>query len=171
MSRRYCPRVSVLALAAALVMVLSFPASAQTDPGLVLQQLVDAVNRDDVATQVALVSDDVIFIGGPCGEAPGGVCVGKDQFRMAVEEGGARVTITSMEVSGNIVRFRVEERFDFPPEAAAAGVERFVELGTIVIEGDKVARAGLIADVTDPQTVTLLRIFATMGPPPGDSRP
>src|SRR5690348_13669556 len=58
-------------------------AAAQTDPAAVLQQLVAAVNRNDVDAQVALVTDDVIFIGGPCGEMPGGICVGKDQFRMA----------------------------------------------------------------------------------------
>ena len=55
MRRRYHPRVSVLAFAAMVITLFgSIPAAAQTDPRLVLQQLIDAVNRDDVATQLAL---------------------------------------------------------------------------------------------------------------------
>jgi hypothetical protein len=133
----------------------------------VLQQLIVAVNRNDVDAMAALVTDDVVFIGGPCGGAPGGVCVGKEQFRQAAAEGPAQVTVSDVQVAGDTVRFRTEERFDLPPEAAAAGIQRFVEVGSIVVQDGKIARAGLVPDVSDQQTIALLRIFASEGPPPG----
>lgn len=168
------PRLSVFGAALGMVLALVGPLNGyaqDSNRAVLLQQFADAFSRNDPEAAVAMVTDDVIFIAGPCGEAPGGMCVGKDQFRMATEQGGAQVSVTITELVGDTVRFRTEERFDFPPEARAAGVERFVEVGTIVFQGDKVALAGLVADVTDPQTVTLLRIFSSMGPPPGAAGP
>ena len=69
--------------------------------------------------------------------------------------------------AGNAVTFRAEERFELPPQAVTAGVNRQVEVGTLVVTGGKVSRMALVADVTDPQTVTLQRIFVTLGPPSG----
>jgi hypothetical protein len=68
---------------------------------------------------------------------------------------------------GNTVTFHTHEEFQLPPQAAAAGVHRMVELGTAVIVDGKVDRLALVPDITDPQTVTLQHLFASFGPPPG----
>jgi len=149
--------------------VAASPALAQTDPASVLQQLAGAFNRNDQTAAIAAFTDDAIVIGGPCGEESGGTCFGKAQLEQAIRGSEpVQVTISDVQVvgEGNTATFRTEERFSFPPQAVAAGVHRFVELGTVVVSGGKVARLGLVADVADAQTTTLFRVFSTLGPPP-----
>lgn len=54
-----------------------------------------------------------------------------------------------------------------PPQAVAAGVRRNQDVGTAVIAGGKIARLAFVTDVTDRQSVDLMRAFAAAGPPPG----
>ena len=158
----------------ALFAVSGGPVAAQTtpDPVTVLERFAASVSRNDpAAQQAAFFTDDAIFIGGPCGDLPGNTCLGKAQIQQALSTGGP-VTVTlnpapTVTGQGNVVQLRTEERFELPPEAAAAGVQRYVETGQAVINNGRIARIALVADVTDPQTVTLLRMFASMGPQPG----
>ena len=169
-------RSLICVLAAASMLIAAAPSAlAQGDPTSVLQQLITAFNRNDEAAVLALFTDDAVIIGGPCGGAPGGLCVGKTMLQEAVHSGGSvqlQLSGTPQVIGeGNVVTFRTEERFELPPQAVTAGVTRMVEVGTIVVSGGKVSRMGLVADVTDPQTVTLQRVFATFGPPPGSPPP
>jgi SnoaL-like domain len=160
---------SMLAVVA-LLMIMVPSASAQTDPVSVLEEVNGAFNRGDASAALAGFTDDVIVIGGPCGGAPGGKCVGKEMLREAIQAGGpAEVKLLDPLVLGDrdLVTFRFEERFGWPPQATAAGVQRFVEVGRAVITGGKVSRLGLVPDVTDPQSMTLLRVLSTLGPPVG----
>lgn len=158
------PFFSVLA-AAVLLAVTAMPTAAQTGPTAVLEQLLAAVNRNDVAAQVAMFTDDAIIIGGPCGSAP---CVGKSAIAATLEEGPVQIRFAAPpQVEGNVVRFRLEERFPLPPEVQATGIQRNIENGTAVVNGSKISLLAFVADVTDPQTVALVRLFASFGPEPG----
>ena len=150
------------------------PAAAQTaqDPISVLEQFIASVNRNDPAQiQASFFTDDAIFIGGPCGDLPSNTCVGKAQIQQEIASGGAvQVTLNpapTLTGEGNVVQLRTEERFDLPPQATSAGIQRYVETGQAVIANGKIQRIALVADVTDPQTVSLIRLFSSMGPPPG----
>lgn len=161
--------VSLFAATALLVgAVAPIAAQAQTDPAAVVQQLLTAVNRNDLAAQVALFTDDAILIGGPCREH---ACVGKSAIQRAFtpeDGGGVQVRFAETpQVAGDVVRFRLEERFPLPPGFQAPGVERLVEVGTAVVSGGKIAHLAFVADLTDAQTVTLIRLFASFGPDPG----
>ncbi len=166
--------VSALAAVVTLLAASAAPAAAQTatDPIGVLEQLVASVNRNDpAAVQAGYFAEDAIVINGPCHDAPGGTCVGRAQIQHEIQAGGpVQVTLNpapTLTGEGNVVQFRVEERFDLPPQAAAQGIQRYVEVGQAVVENGKIARMAFNADITDPQTVSLLRLFASMGPPPG----
>ena len=170
--------VIVCSLAALSIFVAAVPSvSAQADPTSVLQQLLAAFNRNDQAAILNLFTDDAVIIGGPCGGGAGGECVGKAMLQDAIRTGGpvqVQLTADAPLVSGaggNVATFRVQERFELPPQAVSAGVTRQVEVGTIVVSGGKVSRLALVADVTDPQTVTLQHVFATLGPPPNAQGP
>jgi hypothetical protein len=58
--------------------------------------------------------------------------------------------------NGNLVTFRFEERFEWPPRVSLAGLQRLVEVGSAVITDRKVSRLGLVPDVRDPQSLTRL---------------
>jgi hypothetical protein len=173
-------RIFLVSLASALAALVTIvPASAQTvqtsppDPTATLQRLLEAFSRGDEATIMSLFTDDAIMINGPCGDEPGQTCVGKAQLQQAVHDSG-KVSVSLAEpavvsgADGNVLTFRTREVFDLPPEARAAGIQAYVERGTATLDASgRFSRIGLVADVTDPQTVALLRIFASMGPEPG----
>jgi hypothetical protein len=177
-------RFSFLSIAIALVALLSaVPASAQTaqttplDPAASLQRLVDAFSRGDETAIMSMFTDDAIVLNGPCGDQPGQACVGKAQLQQAVHNGGTvNVSLVDPPVvsgeGGNVVTFRTREVFDLPPQARAEGIQAYMERGTATLDSSgRFSRIGLVADVTDPQTVALLRIFASMGPQPGAGGP
>jgi hypothetical protein len=154
-----------LGAAAALGVATAASGSAQADPVAVLQQVNAAFNRDDQPAALAGFADDAIVIGGPCGGAPAGRCVGKQMLEQAVHAGGpVQVTMRDPQVTGdgNVVTFGFEERFGWPPQASAMGVERFIETGTAVITSGQVSRLALVPDVTDSQTLIVLRVLATL---------
>jgi hypothetical protein len=154
-----------LVAAVALALATTPSGAAQADPVTVLQQVNAAFNRNDQQAALAGFTDDTIVIGGPCGGAPAGRCVGKQMLEQSVHAGGpVQVTMLDPQVigDGNVVTFRFEERFGWPPQATAMGVERFIEIGTAVITGGQVSRLALVPDVTDSQTLIVLRVLATL---------
>ena len=163
MLRRFAVSVTTLAVALAL----AAPAAAQSnqDPVNTLQLFAQSVNRNDpAAVQANFFTDDAVVVGGPCGNTPEGACIGKPAILNSIQTGGAvNVSVEVLSVSDNVLRIRVQERFDLPQEAIAAGVQRYVETGTAVINGSKIARLGLMPDLLDQQTVTAMRVFATLG--------
>src|SRR5215210_2497572 len=79
--------MSLLATVSFLV-ALAPTASAQADPISVLQQLLAAFNRNNEAAILSLFTDDAVVIGGPCGGAPGNLCVGKTMLQESIRSGG-----------------------------------------------------------------------------------
>lgn len=132
-----------------------------------------AVDKNDQAAMLDSFTDDAIVIGGPCGSSNSDMCVGKAQIQQALRtSSGVQVAFAEApQVSGegNIVTFRTLEVFDLPPQATAAGLKRYVERGTATVTNGKISRLALVADVTDPQTVALLRLFASLGPDNGSA--
>jgi hypothetical protein len=89
------------------------------------------------------------------------------QSALADDSGEVRVSIQGApEVSGNVVRFRLEQRFPLPPELSATGAGRILELGTAIVSGGRISHLALVPDVTDAETMALLRLFASYGPDP-----
>jgi ketosteroid isomerase-like protein len=165
---------SLIATAVAAVAVMSSqPAAAQSqsDPAAVMQQVAAAFSRDDRTAAIAMFTDNAIVVGGPCGGAPAnGECIGRAMLEQAIRNSDpVHVSLNDLQVvgDGNTVTFRTQEQFELPPQAAAAGVHRMVELGTAVIVDGKVDRMALVPDITDAQTVTLFHLFASFGPEPG----
>ena len=152
--RRFLATVPVLLLLAALLPALAV--AAQDDPATVVQRFFDARNRYDVAGTLALVTDDIRFVGGPqC--TPASPCVGREAFRAELQNyiaDRAQVTIVGTpQVSGPTVRARTEGRADV---FRAAGVDRVVNDVTIEVRGGQLASHVGVPDASDPQTAQYL---------------
>ena len=115
----------VTALAAVAILTSAVDASAQAaDPSSVVQRFVAARNAGDVAGAMALVADDIRFVGGPvC--TPEQPCAGREVAqRDAVEQFistyHARLTVIGApQVTGNLVQARTA--VDRRPEPAGRG--------------------------------------------------
>jgi SnoaL-like domain len=164
-------RLDFLCTALGLGLLLGVPlgAGAQgTDPAALVraavERFVDARNRGDVAGMLALVTDDVRFIGGPvC--PPAAPCLGTEALRTEVQSYiGAHVRVTLVgtpQVSGTTLRARVEASAD---PYRAAGLDRVINDVTVEVRDGKIASWIGSLDARDPQTA---RWLALQGPPPG----
>src|SRR5579872_6599635 len=159
MIRRALPLVLALGLVGMTAPAVAADTTPTPPAERVLQQLADAFSRNDHAAAIGMFTDGAIVVGGPCGGAGGGECVGRSQIAQSVNASHdpLSVSLVDMNVSGdgNVVTFKTNEVFPFGPEASAAGVQRMVESGTAVIQNGKVDRLALVVDLTDPQTVML----------------
>lgn len=155
---------ALLALVALLAMPAVPVAAAPTDPASVVQQFVDAVNRQDMNAAGALLTDNVVALGGPCTPQ---ACIGKAAVVRSLEippGGSLNVRIQGMPmVEGNIVMTRLEIRFaPVAPELTAAGIERTIEMDRMLIEDGKIAAWSGVQDVTDAQTQASVRLEESM---------
>lgn len=128
----------------------------------VAQQVADATNRGDLAALQALLSEDVVFVGG-AGCFPT-ACLGKPAVMQELASeiaGHLTVTNTSLAAEGNIVSGRSEIRED---AIRTLGMERILEANLIVVRGGQVAALVTTPDTTDPQTQQFLA--AVSGSPP-----
>jgi limonene-1,2-epoxide hydrolase len=149
--------VSVLALAAFLVSAVGV--FAQTaDPAAVLEQFLNARNNGDEAGAMALLADNISYVGGPvC--TPVKPCVGKDLARTLVVEQfyqkfHAHLTIVGTpQVSGNQVTARVASTDD---RTRAAGVDRILSDTVVVVNNGKITSWVATMDPTDSQTARFL---------------
>jgi hypothetical protein len=85
-------------------------------------------------------------------------------------EGALRVALVGTpQVSGNTVTARIEVFFTpLPPELAAIGFQRVVQLNSFLVEDSKIAAWSAVDDVADPQTQALARLDSPSeesGPP------
>jgi ketosteroid isomerase-like protein len=169
MIRRGLPLVLGLTLLGASAPAVGAQTTSPSQPVAVVQQLADAFNRNDHAAAIGLFTPGAIVVGGPCGDTQGGECVGQSQIAETVNSNNDPIHVTLTDVNvvgdGNVVTFKTNEAFEFPPQATAAGIDRMVETGTAVIANGKIDRLALVLDVTDPQTVMLQHIWATLEPP------
>ena len=141
----------VTVLASTLTLAISTGALAQTDPAALLEKLLEAIARGDVAGALALYADDAVWDGGAvCAAAP---CVGKAAIQKELERRVAdkqHATILKQYVSGNILTQRSEVQND---TVKKAGVERTIGWTIIEVKGDKIAYTRTaIPDRSDPQT-------------------
>jgi ketosteroid isomerase-like protein len=148
--------VAVLALVAVLVSAAGVAAQA-TDAPSVVQRFLEARNAGNVAGTMALVADDVRFVGGPfC--TPDKPCIGKDAVRQNVVDnfipGHTQATIVGTpQVSGDQVKARAEQTADLSREA---GVDRFIVNLTLGVRDGKITSYVGIPDASDPQTARFL---------------
>jgi len=148
------------------VLPASLGVAAADDPATVVQRFIAARNRGDVAATLALVTDDIRFVGGPdC--TPATPCVGVAALRTDIEgfiAAHVQVTIVGVpQVSGTTVHVRIEARGD---PFRAAGVERVVETETAEVRNGKVASLISSPDTSDAQTARFLA-----SPPPAQGPP
>jgi hypothetical protein len=142
--------IPVTLLALILFLAASTPAPAQVDPASLVQQLLTAQNRGDVAAVLALHNDNAVLQGsGLCVASP---CVGKAAIQKEIERrvaDKAQVKIVSKYVSGNVAVTQFEIQTD---SSRKAGVERFIVWGISQVKDDKLAAINLVPQRTDQQT-------------------
>lgn len=148
--------VAAVALVAFLVSALGVSAQT-TDPLSVVQRFVDARNAGDVAGAMALVADDISFVGGPvC--TPDKPCVGRDVQQTQVEQFTqkfhAHLTLVGTpQVTGNQVKARTAVSDD---RSRAAGVDRLASYLTAEVRDGKIATWVSVLDPSDPQTAKFI---------------
>jgi hypothetical protein len=145
------PVAAVFALLAS-----SLGASAQSDPVSVLQSFQDARNVGDLEGAVALVADDMSYVGGPvC--PPDNPCIGVDSMRSNIQRyiaGQEQAAIVGApQVSGTVIKAHLESR---SPDRLAIGVERTLSEVTVEVRDGQLASWGGTSDASDPQTATWL---------------
>lgn len=122
----------------------------QASVGL-LRQYYDAVNRDDIATALAVFADDAVSFSGNRCQAGGG-CAGKGEIAEGLEQQRTlqtRFTLVSARQSGESIAASVESR-NIP--IRSTGVERVIQQHTMTFRGDKIVRFLSRLDVSDSQT-------------------
>jgi hypothetical protein len=167
---------SSVAVAVALGLAIGFPAATQAqseaDPLTVVRHL-EKVGTDFQA-ELALYTEDLLFIGGPCSDQPGGLCRGRAEYAevAAPRAGDPMVDVTLVgtpQVSGNVVTARVEERFSGEiPFFEQMGIKRLVEHLAAIVEDGKISVVYLKPDLTDTQTA--VAFGAVEGPVANDGQ-
>jgi hypothetical protein len=124
----------------------------------ILQQFIDARNQADELAAMALVADDVSYIGGSvCPLA--NPCIGPKAIRAEVQlfisDHSQSIMIGSPLVSGTSVTARAETSND---AVRASGLERVVYDYTVDVQDGKLANLRGVEDASDPQTAAFLAL-------------
>ena len=140
-------------LASMLALAVSTSAPAEVDSASLAERDLAAESRGDVASALALYSDDAIVqYGGLCWTP----CVGKPAIQKELErrvEAKNRWTIIGKYVSGNVAVVQTELRIGFIEES---GVDRVIVWCIYETKGDKIAVVTLAGQRTDPQTARFI---------------
>lgn len=140
-------------LASVLALAVSTSAPAEVDPASLAERDLAAESGGDVASALALYSDDAIVqYGGLCWTP----CVGKPAIQKELErrvEAKNRWTIIGKYVSGNVAVVQTELRIGFIEES---GVDRVIVWCIYETKGDKIAVVTLAGQRTDPQTARFI---------------
>jgi hypothetical protein len=148
----------VLMLAAFLPAVAEDYGQATVNPALLAEQDLAAESRGDVATALALYSDDAIVqYGGLCWTG----CTGKAAIQKELERRVAAKNewkIIGKYVSGNTAVVQTELKIGY---IEASGVDRVVVWNIYEVTGDKIAVATLVGQRTDPQTAQFIKWFSS----------
>jgi len=163
--------VTVPALVLLATLLTAIAVAAADDPATVFQRFIDARNAGDVAGALALVTDDIVFVGGPnC--APPSPCVGTAAVREQVQGFIAdRVWATGtgpLQVSGDTVRGRFEVR---GTPYTAAGIDRAIVDIAMDFRAGRIAAYRSVPDASDPQTARFLDYQRTHQPPAPGTMP
>ncbi len=135
-------------------------AMAGSGPEDVVADLAAEVNADDGAGAAALFTADGVFT--DISDGGSFAAVGTAALTYILTDTGVQVTLTNVEVDGNEVT-AVASTVDEGSEAA--GVARYLQPLTAIIEGGKIAEFHLTYDETDAQTRTYLAYQASQEDP------
>jgi ketosteroid isomerase-like protein len=156
--------LSALILGLSAVAVPAPRAAAQpVDRAAVVRQFFAAWSRGDVEATMALVAEDVTFVGG-AGCPPQRPCQGAPALRALVEADVAlhsTFTVTDSRAAGSAVVSRLEVRQD---PVRAAGAERAVATSLAQVPRDRIAAYVGYLDLTDAQTAAALGLPAPAAP-------
>ena len=126
-----------------------------TSPQLApFRQMVEAVNRGDVAAAMAVFTDDVIWERG--GQCLPMFCKGIEAVRRELtRDVGAhhQITLLSVDTVGNAPRVRLELRTD---GTRRGGVERIVQFFSLELRGEKIAAVRVSFDTDDAVTAAFV---------------
>ncbi len=133
------------------------PVQAQPDVVAVLRKLVDDVNKGDAGSVAAAYTDDAAVISFPNCPQPTS-CVGKAAIQKYYEGNAANHMKLDMVAflggTGNAFKSLYEVRSD---SAKAAGVDRIIINSTHTFVGNKIARAEMTWEPSDPQSMALYK--------------
>jgi hypothetical protein len=138
----------------ALVMLFApaLSVSAQADPVSILEHFMNARNQADEPGAMALVSDDMTYVGGSvCPLA--NPCIGpqaiRADVRLFISDHSQSILIGSPSVSGATVTARAETSND---AVRASGQDRVIYHYTVDVQDGKLTSLRGVQDASDPQT-------------------
>jgi hypothetical protein len=140
--------------------------SAQADdPMSILQQFVDARNRGDEPGAMALVADDISYVGGSACPFTD-PCVGpqamREDVRLFISDHAQSTLIGAPSVSGPTVTARAETAND---AVRAAGLDRVIHAYTVEVRDGKLTSFRAVQDASDAQTAALQAVQRAQQPP------
>ena len=132
--------------------VSTLSVSAQPDPVSILQDFVDARNQADEVGTIALLADDMSYVGGSAC-LPANPCIGTQDIRADVQrfiaDHGQSMLIGLPSVSGTTITARAETSND---AVRAAGLERVVVEYVADVQDGKLKTFRTVEDMSDSQT-------------------
>jgi uncharacterized protein YbaA (DUF1428 family) len=143
--------VLIVAFVGLLVPVLNVSAQAD-DPMLILQQFVDARNQGDEPGAMALVADDISYVGGsacPLANPCTGPQAMREDFQRFIADHTQVTLIGFPSVSETTVSARAETAND---AARAAGVDRVIDAYTVEVRDGKLTSFHTVQDAADART-------------------
>jgi hypothetical protein len=128
--------------------------AAQADPVSILQQFINARNQADEPGAMALVADDMSYVGGSaCPLA--NPCIGpqaiRAEVRLFISDHSQSILIGSPQISGTSVTARAETSND---AVRASGLDRVVYNYTVDVQDGKLTNLRDVQDASDPQTAS-----------------
>ena len=153
-------------LTLSVLLITPAGASAQnSDPAAILQRMFDAQNRKDLNGVLAVLTDDLVQVGGACNAAPNSAhrCDGKAAFVKAFGPADTWPTLRFVgtpRVDGDMATGRVEARFDnLPPVFKDLGIEHVLGPVTVRARSGQLSNILFEFDPTDTQTAGFGALF------------
>lgn len=170
MNRVLTAFVPAALLVMSMVVAPATASAADDDPVAALQRMFDAQNRKDLNGVLAVMSDDVVQIGGACNFAPNPQhrCDGKQAFVKVFGPPDQWVVLRFVgtpRVAGDMATGMVEARFEnLPPVFKALNVEHVVDTFTVHVRNGQLYNI-LFADDPNPidaQTIAFNALSSAM---------
>jgi hypothetical protein len=129
-------RAASAILFAAIVAAPPCELRAQPDPVAVFRQAIDARNRGDITTMMALFADEAVREDGSCQPPCVGLAAVKKSFQMNIDE-HFHANVTSAQGAGDTVTAAAEITSD---AFRARGIEKRMTSYTVQLRGGKIVR-------------------------------
>lgn len=118
------------------------------------REFAEAVNRGDVSSALAVVTDDIIWERG--NQCPAGTCIGKQAVQREITRdvmAHHKLTLVSIDTSTANPIIRLETRND---GTRRVNVDRVIQLFRLELRGDKIAAVRVSFDLSDPVTAAFV---------------